>query len=74
MNLNLCEGSRERYLLPSTFGLGEDVVVPVKQPVTVMVSGMVIPHPQKVTDGTRAVNKNNKGYGGEDAYFYAQDM
>lgn len=38
-------------------------------PLTLRTAGYCIPHPDKVTAGSRAVCGKNFGYGGEDAYF-----
>jgi len=38
--------------------------------VKVKASGMAIPHPDKVLKGSKAMNKNGRGHGGEDSYFY----
>ena len=38
--------------------------------VKIKASGMVIPHPEKVQEGMKAVNRKGRGLGGEDAFFY----
>lgn len=41
------------------------------QPVRIHASATAIPHPQKLMDGVKGVNKGNQGRGGEDSYFYS---
>lgn len=60
------QGSLERYLVPSTFTVAGEETLPVQ----VQVAGMSIPRPDKVGRGMKGFNTKNKGWGGEDAYFY----
>ncbi|EFJ45028.1 hypothetical protein VOLCADRAFT_64171 [Volvox carteri f. nagariensis] len=64
-----CGGRRgplERNLLPVA---PEDDLA--AQPVRLTVSGVAVPHPDKVKqDGAKGVNRKGFGHGGEDAYFY----
>ncbi|GLC59487.1 hypothetical protein PLESTB_001492600 [Pleodorina starrii] len=65
-----CGGRRgplERNLLPVA---PEDELS--AQRVRLSVSGVAVPHPDKVKqDGVKGVNRKGFGHGGEDAYFYA---
>lgn len=61
--------SRVRHLLPQTFRAPEALRIKPNR-VKIKASGMVIPHPEKVRKGVKALNKNGRGLGGEDAYFY----
>lgn len=62
------QGPLERNLLPVA---PEDLVQ--GEPVRVSVSGVAVPHPDKVKhDGAKGMNRKGFGHGGEDAYFYCQ--
>ncbi|GMH33475.1 hypothetical protein BSKO_01309 [Bryopsis sp. KO-2023] len=62
-------GPLERHLVPSTFADHEDKIME-PQPVRITASGMAIPHPDKVVNGIKGINRNQRGRGGEDSYFY----
>lgn len=68
----------ERNLIPSLpgdRGLGrsslQDPQHRISHPLTVDVSGIALPHPEKVQIGMKGANKKGYGFGGEDAYFFA---
>jgi protein phosphatase PTC7 len=42
-------------------------------PLAVAVAGFAIPHPEKVAAGAKGANRRGAGWGGEDAYFYADN-
>eukprot|EP00882_Tetradesmus_deserticola_P021596 GHRQ01023378.1.p1 GENE.GHRQ01023378.1~~GHRQ01023378.1.p1 ORF type:complete len:312 (+),score=125.34 GHRQ01023378.1:366-1301(+) len=66
------EGSLERNLLPLVESEALQALAVQAAPVTVAVSGVAFPHPEKVQKNKiRGVNMKGFGYGGEDAYFYA---
>ena len=58
-----------RHLLPQSFRTTEWIHTK-QHKVKIKASGMVIPHPEKVQEGMKAVNRNGRGLGGEDAFFY----
>lgn len=58
-----------RHLFPQSFRTPEELRYE-KNKIRVKASGMVIPHPDKVRQGVKALNKNGRGLGGEDAYFH----
>lgn len=61
-----CLGPLERYLVPY-----EEIEIMDPQPVQILASATAIPHPQKLLDGVKGVNKGTQGRGGEDSYFYS---
>ncbi|KAG2496235.1 hypothetical protein HYH03_005833 [Edaphochlamys debaryana] len=63
-------GPLERNLLPqAALERGEAAQ---GLPVKLSVSGVAVPHPDKVKiDGAKGVNRKGFGHGGEDSYFYA---
>ncbi|MEW5318281.1 MAG: hypothetical protein WDW38_009514 [Sanguina aurantia] len=61
-------GPLERNLLPTI--ATQATTAPA--PVSVTGAGMSIPHPDKVKQGVKGVNRRGYGYGGEDAYFMTQ--
>ena len=70
--------TEERNLIPSLpgdKGLGRsslhDPEHRISHPLTVDVSGIALPHPEKVQIGMKGANKKGYGFGGEDSYFFA---
>jgi len=74
-------GSIERELTPvnqsrgavSSGSLGEPFYVALDVPLSINIASISIPHPEKVADGAKGVNKKGLGHAGEDAYFYASN-
>ncbi|KAL6768238.1 hypothetical protein ACKKBF_B38350 [Auxenochlorella protothecoides x Auxenochlorella symbiontica] len=64
-------GSPERVLVPLTVHLSSmmDPRYNLKSQMSVAASAFSIPHPEKVAEGVRGVNRRGAGHGGEDAYF-----
>lgn len=50
-----------------------DPTYKLARPLHAVFSGVAIPHPEKVQDGTKGVNRRGYGFGGEDSYFYASN-
>lgn len=63
------EGPKTRNLIPCCV-VRRPIQAGTGLPIVVAASAMAVPHPEKVADGRRAVNRRGGGYGGEDAYFY----
>lgn len=61
-------GPLERNLLPAI----ATQLSAIPAPVRVTGAGMSIPHPDKVKQGVKGVNRRGFGYGGEDAYFITE--
>jgi protein phosphatase PTC7 len=74
-------GSIERELTPvnqsqgvvSSGSLGEPFYAPLDVPLSITIAAIAIPHPEKVADGAKGVNKKGFGHAGEDAYFFASN-
>lgn len=60
---------RMRYLLPKS-SLRQENLDGRAESIQIKSSAMVIPAPDKIKKGVKATNKNGRGLGGEDAYFY----
>lgn len=62
-------GPKQRNLIPCCV-VKRPEALHMGLPIAVAASAMSVPHPEKVADGRRAVNRRGEGHGGEDAYFY----
>lgn len=70
MERNLIVAGHHRDMYRSSL---HDPAHRITRPLSVDANGFSIPHPDKVQEGIKGLNRKGMGHGGEDAYFYASN-